>query len=90
MPPERMELWARRFKIKDGLSGSPLSLPQGCLDDGAVAACVSQWTAFWMRRKSGHSLGSGWPGRGRQSYPSLGVLEGTSSEAEACHSSKIV
>ena len=38
----------------------------------------------------GQSLGSGWPGRGQQSYSSLGVLEGTSSEAEACRSSKIV
>ena len=41
------------------------------------------------RRNSGHSLGSGWPGRGWEGY-SLGVLEGIGSEAEACHSSKIV
>ena len=31
-----------------------------------------------------------WPGRGWRGYFSLGVLEGTGSEAEACHSSKIV
>ena len=35
-------------------------------------------------------LGLVWPGRSWQSYFSLGVLEAMGSEAEACHSSKIV
>ena len=36
------------------------------------------------RSNFGQSLGLGWPGRGWQSYSSLGVLEGMSSEAEFC------
>ena len=90
MPPEYMELWTRRFKIKGVQRLAVWVLPQGCLDDRAAAACISQQTVFCMGRNSGCSPGSGWPGRGWQGYPSLGVLEGTSSEAEACHSSKIV
>ena len=35
------------------------------------------------RRNPGCRLGLGWPGRGWQGYSSLGVLEGTGSEAEA-------
>ena len=38
MPPEHMELWARRFGIKAGLSGSLSSSP-GCLGDPVTAAC---------------------------------------------------
>ena len=38
MPPEHMELWARRFGIKEGLSGSLSSSP-GCLGDPVTAAC---------------------------------------------------
>ena len=64
-------------------------LPHGCLDDGAAAACISQQMVFWMGRNSGCSLGLGWPGRGWQGY-SLGVLERTGYETEACHSSKVV
>ena len=57
MPPECMELRARRFEIKEGFSGSKagslafflwLSLPQGCLDDCAADPCVSQWRVFQM------------------------------------------
>ena len=55
-----------------------------------VPVCVYQQTVFWMGRNLGCSLGLGWPGRGWQGYSFLGVLEGMSSEAEACHSSKIV
>ena len=61
------------------------SLPPGCLGDR-----TSQWMVFWMGRNSGSTLGSGWPGRGWQYYSSLGVLNGKTSEAEACHCSKIV
>ena len=64
------------------------SLPQGYLDNHAAVACISQQIVFWMEGNSGRSLG--WPGRGRQGYSSLGVLEGRTSEAENCHSSKIV
>ena len=71
------------------LLGSQALLLQGCLGDCAAAAWISQWTVFWMGRNSGHSLGSGWPGRGCQVY-FLGILEGMSSGAKACHSSKIV
>ena len=67
-----------------------ISLPRGCLDDCAAAPCISQWMVFWMGRNFRCSLGSGWPGRGWQGYSSLGVLEETDSEAEACYSSKIV
>ena len=81
---------ARRFKIKRAETGSWALLPPGCLDDRAAAAHVFQWTVFQKERNSGHRLGLGWPGRGWQGYSSLGVLEGMSSEAEACHSSKIV
>ena len=91
MPPGHLELQARRFGIREGLSDSLThSLPGGCRDDPAAAACVSQWMVFWMGRNSGHSLGLGWPGRAWQGYSSLGVLEGMTSEEEACHSSKIV
>ena len=96
MPPEWMELWARRFEIKEGLLDSQAGslalslLPQGHRVDGAAAACVSYRMLFWMGRISWCSLGSGWPGRGWRGYSSLGVLEGTSSEAEACLSSKIL
>ena len=49
MPPECMELWARRFKIKRGQRlALRISLPCRCLDDRAAAACVSQRTVFWM------------------------------------------
>ena len=84
MPPECLELWARRSEIKEGLSdglaqslsgSQALSFLEDALDDHAVAACISQKTVFWMGRNSGHSLGSGGPGRGWQVY-SLGVLEG--------------
>ena len=44
MPPESMELWARRFEMKEGLSGGSLwlsgsFLPRGCQDDRAAATC---------------------------------------------------
>ena len=52
---------------------------------GQCFGCV-----FDGRRNSRSSLGLGWPGRGWQGHSSLGVLDGTGSEAEACHSSKIV
>ena len=68
------------------LSGS---LPQGCLDDHLAVVYIYQQMVFGMGRNSGHSPGSGWPGRGWQGYSSS-VLEGTGSEAETCHSSKIV
>ena len=48
MPPECMELWARRFKIKGGRTGSWALLHRGRLDDRAAAACISQRTVFWM------------------------------------------
>ena len=96
--PERMELWARKYKIREelldgwvqALSGSRALLPPGCLDDHAAAACISQWMVFWMERNLGHSLGLGWPGRGWPGCSSLCVLEEMTSEAEGCHSPKIV
>ena len=79
----------RRFGIKEGLSEEHCSLwlcgslrPGGFLDDRAAAACIAQWIIFWMGRNFGHILGLDWPGRGWKVY-SLGVLEGTGSEAEA-------
>ena len=63
-----------RFEIKEVLSGSGTStgrlalswarLPQGCLDDPAAAACISQGILFWMGRNSRSSLGSGSSCRG--------------------------
>ena len=93
MPPEPVELWARKLELKEVLwlsdSWPRALLPPGCLDGGATAACISQLMVFCMGRNSRHSLGSGCPGRGKQGY-SLGVMERTGFEAEACHSSKIV
>ena len=83
MPPEPMEI---------KMAGSLvlwLFLPHRCLGDCAAAACSFQRTVFWMEWNSRQSLASGWPGRGRQGYSSLDVLEGTTSEAET-NSSKIV
>ena len=81
MPAERMELWARRFEIKEGLwcSGSRAVFSP----EDAWASCCSclrlptdgNWCVFWMGEETGRSLRSGWPGRGWQGY-SLAVLEG--------------
>ena len=46
--------------------------------------------SMWDGRNSGQSLGLGRPGRVRQGYSSLGVLEGTGYEPEACGSSRTV
>ena len=46
MPPEHMELWARRFKIKEGRQWLSDSLLWGCLDGPAAADCVSQRMVF--------------------------------------------
>ena len=80
MPPECMELWARRFKIK---RGQRLAL---FLEDAWMIALQlpifpkgGSLVEFWMGRNSAHSRGSGWPGRGWQVY-SLGVSEGMGSE----------
>ena len=60
MPQECMELWARRFKIKEGLSGrlAGTLLPPGFLDDLATVACISQWKVFrvgrnWVQPRTG-------------------------------------
>ena len=85
MPPDPIEI-KRGLALQ--LKGS-LALRLCFPGDRAAADCPSPQTVFWMGRNSRHSLGSGWPGRGCQGY-SLDVQEGTGSEAEAGHSSKIV
>ena len=60
-----------------------LRLSSWRIPDHSAAAYLSQRTVFWMGRNSGCSLELGWPGRGWQGYFPLGVLEGTTSEAEA-------
>ena len=74
------------FSLRLWLMGSWALLPRGYVDDPAAAACISQWMVFCLGRNSGRSLELGWPGRGWQVY-SVGVLEGSGFEAEACHSS---
>ena len=80
MPPDCMELWARRFEIQEGLLGSQVGslalLLQGYLDDCTAADCISQQMVFWMGRHSGYRRGSSWPGRVWHGYSSVGVLEG--------------
>ena len=74
--------------------GSWALLPQGCLDDPAAAACVSRWTARWMdlgwekKLRAQPRIRLAWP-RVAGLF-SLALLDGMSSETEACHSSKIV
>ena len=84
-----MELWAGRCKqTKSSLLFYSSGDPQGwsCSShlhfpkDGILNG----------KKNSRYSLGLVWPGRSWQSYFSLGVLEAMDSEAEACHSSKIV
>ena len=91
-PPDHMELWVRKLENKRSALKVTcwFSFPQECLDDRAATAYISQWVVVWMGRNSRHSLRLVWPGRVRQGYSSLGVLDQTSSEVEACHSSKIV
>ena len=45
LPPVHVELWAGRVTQKEGRDGA-LSLPRGCLEDCAVAACTSQRKVF--------------------------------------------
>ena len=95
MPPERMEIkkkglalwleWALRLACWLSSSRMPECLCCSCLHvptDGI-------WMDFGWEGTPGQP-GLGWPGTGWQGYSSLGVLEGTTSEAEACYPSKIV
>ena len=61
----RKKIWNKRsaLRLSEGhwlslaLSGSGALLPQGCLNDCAAAACVSQWVVLLMGKNSGHILG---------------------------------
>ena len=72
-----MELWARRFELKEGLSGS-LAL---FLEDAGMIVLHGQDSGWKELRE--------WPRVGR-GCSSLGGLEGAHWEAAACHSSKAV